>query len=214
MNLGLGNLTELKTQLLAPGLLASTEYDVKIAAIGKGVTGAFEKYCNRKFERVAGALVIFQADRDHFVLPRYPIETVTKIEQRDSLAEGWVELPITTIENLDEASGQIFFGARLGTYLSMVRVTFTGGYWFDAVGEDDEESEAEEQPEGSSLVPDDLKLAWILMSKAVWESIDKIGDKITEVGSGAQFVTGTLAGLDWPPQVKQIVDGYRRFQLT
>src|SRR6185503_741 len=93
MNLGLGNLDELKRHLLSESMRAQTDYDAKITAIGRGVAGQFDKYCNRSFERAVDAKAEFNSDRDHYYLPRYPIESITSVEQRTTLAEGWVTLP-------------------------------------------------------------------------------------------------------------------------
>jgi hypothetical protein len=95
-----------------------------------------------------------------------------------------------------------------------MRITYTGGYWFD-----DAETEDTAQPAGTTKVPQDLKLAWYLQCGKVWQSIDKLGAKLTQGGASGQpagpgQVTEALAGLAIVPAVTQVLDSYRRFAIT
>ena len=45
--------------------------------IGLGMAAMCENFCNRDFARVVGDTFISPADRCQFLLPRYPIETVS-----------------------------------------------------------------------------------------------------------------------------------------
>ncbi len=208
MNIGLGNLSELKAQLLAAALRTQSNYDDLVSSIGLGVALTFDKVCNRKFQRVEGDICQFSSDRDHYYLPRYPVEVITNVEQRDSIAAGW--LPLNEIVwNMNEKSGLIMFGGQLGYSFSQVQVTYTGGYWFD-----DSEDGTAVQPDGSTLLPGDLKLAWYLMARKVWEALDKTGASVLKSGVTGQSVAGTLTDLKMPPQVQAILDSYRRYQIT
>jgi hypothetical protein len=130
MNLTLGTLASLKTWLLPESERTGTEWDSAIATIGRGAAGALERHCNRKFARTVADTFECSADRAHVVLPRYPVEAVTKIEIRRSLTEGWVELT-NVIENQNLAAGFLLFGSDLGLYGERVRFTYTAGYWLD-----------------------------------------------------------------------------------
>lgn len=209
MNLGLGNLLELKEQLLAVGLVASSEFDTRIAAIGKGVAGQFERYCNRRFERVAGAVDEFSADRRVWVVNRYPIETVTSIAQKDDEATGFVAMDDDLILIRDDKAGLVKFGGMLGSHLSQVRITYTGGYWFDTT-----EDGTGVMPAGATALPDDLKLAWYLQCQEVWMKGDRLGQNISGDKTNT-FVSQLLMALDWVPAVKQMLNaGYVRNQIT
>ena len=207
MNAGFSNLTKLKTQLLAPSLRPGIGYDDALLALGLGVAAMFEKFCSRKFARLADATFLASADRDHLYLDRPPIETITTLEL-NSASNTFVAIT-GSILNWEAASGLVYFGTPLGQANETLRVTFSGGYFWDET-----EDGNTPVPAGATVLPDDLQLAWFLQCRAVWETLDKTGAKITQVGSGADFVSGTLAGLDLSPQVEKMLAGYRRFQLA
>lgn len=208
MNLGLGNLYTIKQQLLAEALRAGTKYDAALQAIGSGVAAQFEKYCNRRFYRTAGATFTCSADRDHVYLDRYPVETVTTVELKFDQTTGW-ETQTDFVMNRDDVTGKVFWGYSAAHHYAQLRFTFTGGYWWDIT-----EDSSDSLPSGATALPDDLKLAWILQCRLVWQGIDKIGKDIVTTGSSSNLITGTLAGLALNDQVKEILNGYKRYQLT
>lgn len=209
MNLGLGNLTELKTQLLAEALRAGTRYDAAITAIGKGVAAQIENYCNRKFGRVENDTYIVSADRTHIYLPRYPFESISQVEFKSDEVAGWVVQTGNTIVTQNVESGLVFLGAALGPYWSHLRFTYTGGYWFDETEENNDTL-----PSGATQVPADLKLAWILHCKTVWQAIDKLGVDITKTGSSNNAVSGSLAALELSPAVTGMLGKFIRYAIT
>lgn len=208
MNLGLGNLITLKQQLLAEALRSTTKYDDVLKAIGKGVAAQFERYCNRRFGRTENATFNCSADRDHVYLDCYPVESVSLVQLKTDETTGW-ETQTGFITNRNDAIGYIFWGYNAAPHYGQLRFTFTGGYWFDTT-----EENSDTLPAGATALPDDLRLAWILQCRVIWQAIDKQGKDIAVTGSSSQFVTGTLAGLELNEQVKQILNGYRRMQLT
>lgn len=208
MNAGLSNLVTLKQQLLAEALRATTKYDAQLEAIGKGVAGLLEKYCSRKFARVEDDTFICSADREAVYLPRYPIEDITAVALKADQETGW-ETQTSFVINRNDASGHVYWGSYAGPDYAQLRFTYTGGYWFDETEENNDTI-----PDGATALPDDLRLAWLLQCRLVWQSIDKLGQDIVKTGSSSQFVTGTLAGLALNDQVKELLGGYRRFQLT
>jgi hypothetical protein len=208
MNAGLSSLTKLKQQLLAEALRASTKYDAALSAIGLGVAAQFEKYCNRKFARVAADTFTCSADRDHVFLPRYPVEDVTEIALKTDETTGF-EVQSNVVISREDSNGMVYWGAFLGPFYGRIRITFTGGYWWDSTEEGNDTL-----PTGATAVPDDLYLAWVLQCRVVWQAIDKLGKDIVTTGSSSQFGTGTLAGLELNAQVKAVLDQYRRFQMT
>lgn len=207
------SLTYLKSQLLAEALRQDTSYDDALTAIGRGVVAQFEKACNRKFSRLAGDVQTFGADRCQFLLSRFPVEEVTKSELKLTEAEGWVEQASDYIRALDQAAGIIYLpdGADAGPYYAQVRFTFTGGFWFDT---SEDGSDANGLPVGATALPDDLKLAWILQCKKIWEVNDPLGNKIVPSKEVVQLVGLSLAGLELIPEVKEILGHYLRPELT
>jgi len=137
MNLGLGTLSELKAHLLNAALESDTAYDGALAALGRGVSARFERACNREFPRVVAAVHEFDAARDHVILPRYPVESLTALELRATLAGGWIDqgAPSVLVNNLAEKSGLVDFGAALGARGARARLTYTGGFWIDLSGD-------------------------------------------------------------------------------
>jgi hypothetical protein len=136
MDLILGTLSELKAHLLNGALQSDTSYDAALAALGRGVAERMQGHCNRQFPRLAGATFEFPADRDHVILPRAPVEALTSIELRETLALGWVDQGAVNdlVVNYGAASGLVEFGVPLGARGTRGRITYTGGYWIDLSG--------------------------------------------------------------------------------
>ena len=208
MNAGFSSLTALKAQLLAEALRQDTSYDTQITALGLGVAGAMEKFCNRKFYRTANDTVIFTADRESFTVPRYPLESIASIHLKTTDAEGWVQQSSTLIITSSATSGVVRFGANLGGETDLIKLTYTGGYYWD-ITEDDSGS----QPSGSTALPGDILFAWILQCKKVWEVMDPVGMKIVPSKNAPQLVGLSLAGLELVPQVKDMLNGHIRYAL-
>lgn len=132
MNLGLGHLTDLKTHLLNEALRSATTYDGAIAALGLGVARRFEQYCARKFGRVVGETYEFSGEKEHVILPRYPIEEITAVAMREDMATGWVDQGAvdTVVEQVLAESGLVRLACPLGGWRDRSRLTYTGGYWY------------------------------------------------------------------------------------
>ncbi|HTI72900.1 MAG TPA: hypothetical protein VMF06_23205 [Candidatus Limnocylindria bacterium] len=206
MDLGLGNFKELKAFLLASSMQTPGNLDSAIAAIGSGIARHFANYCDRKFARVAGDTCECDGERYYYVVPRYPIEAVTLIETRYGLAESYVAQPLTDflLEQRNSA-GLLGFTALQGVRGSMIRITYTGGYWYDTT-----EDNTGVQPVGSERVPDDLKLAWLLWCQEVFNKRDKLGISVS-TAPGEQVV---IPPLEMPPAIREKIKPYRRFQLS
>jgi len=211
MNAGLANLDTLKRHLLPESMIAQTNFDAKIANVGKGVASLLEKYCNRQFARVAGDKVEFTADRNAYWLPRYPVEIISAVEQKDSESAGYVALS-DAVQNSNLKTGQVWFAAQLGESWSWLRITYTGGYFWNEL-EPADVGYPTAQPGGSTALPDDIKLAWLLQCGRVWELVDKLGTNISP-DKQIQFVTQSLAGLELIPQVKELLRGHIRYQIS
>lgn len=212
MNAGLANLDTLKRQLLAEALQSSTQFDTALTNVGLGVAAQLEKFCNRKFARTVADTFTCYADRSLIILPRYPVESVSAIAQKSDEATGFVSLGSVSsiIASIDSDRGILQFGAQLGSYLEQVRITYTGGYFWNIL-EPTDGGYPTALPAGATALPDDLKLAWLLQSAYAWQVKDKLGADITTTGSAAPNVAGSLAGLDLVPAVKEMLNPHRRF---
>lgn len=202
MDLGLGNLKTLKNWLLPESLRASTDYDAQIQVIGSAVAERFEAFCNRKFSRLAGDTFECSADREHIVLPRYPVETITSLEQKDSEADGWTALTLNDVVITRSLSaGLMHLVGPLGSYASRFRVTYTGGFWYDTT-EDDTGS----IPVGAMALPNLLRAAWLKQCEHEWQVHDRLGKAIAE-----DVKPEALLGNALIPEVQAILRGYVRF---
>jgi len=208
----LSSLTYLKAQLLAEALREGTEYDAQIRALGAGVAGALDNFCNRKFAYAANDTVIFSGDRAHYYLPRYPLNDAADltVETRVARTDAWAELDATLTTN--PQTGLLDFGFELGSPLVQVRVTYTGGYWFDT-----SEAGSGTLPAGATALADsapDVLAAWLLQCKKVWEVADPLGGRIVPSKDVPQLVGLSLAGLELIPIVKEMLRPHMRYQLS
>lgn len=299
MNLTLGTLAELKAHLLNEGVRAQTDFDATIAALGRGVAAQFERHCNRRFARAEDDTFECQADRAHVVLPRLPVENISKLELGTGYEPSWSEITRSSnIEVVDKAAGIVEFVRQIGTRRERLRLTYTGGYWFDesadgtlassrtwqqgsvSLAQDAEtaavvfspafdqaphvmlvveipadgviisavpasvtasgftarlafpvpatgytlrwtaslasvaETPSSEQPEGSTLRPHDLYLAWLLQCEHVWALRDKLGLNTQVDRAGVSPELLGLSRVDLIPAVKETLQRYIRYSLA
>lgn len=215
MNAGFSNLDTLKKHLLAGSTAKSdTRFDTAIAAIGLGAASQSENFCNRKFGRVEDDTYISSADRAEFSLPRYPIESLSLVELKTTEQDGWATLdqsPWDTLQSIENSAGLVRFpsDSDVGPYYAQVRFTYTGGYWWETA-EPDDANYPSDQPAGSTALPDDLKLAWLLQCETVWAARDKLGMSLVDKPE----MQSSIGKLDISPIVKQMLGQYIRYQLT
>lgn len=211
MKLTLGNLTQLKAQLLNESLRSDTQWDAQIELLGKGVAVQFEQRCNRRFARVVGDTYDFPAHFEHLVLPRYPVETITAVEMKTDYAASWSALTASTaIQTANLSAGLVWFEPALGLYRERGRVTYTGGYW---VPDDDAQTPEDETdlPEGATAVPDDLRMAWVLQCKHVWGLSDPLGISAGQDKAGVSPEMMGLSQVALLPAVETILTKYIRY---
>jgi len=207
MSLGLGTLTELKAFVLhTEGLIQGTDFDTALSIIGSGVAASFDKYCNRIFKRGSGVTETIGANRDFYYVKRFPIESVTAFEILSDDTDGWQSLTVAdAINNTINETGRLYFGFEHGTWYEQLRITYTGGYWYDET-----EDASDSLPSGATQVPDDLKMAWYVQSQHLFNSRDNLGIRIAK---DAEPNTA-LSSYDLVPEVKAILDDYIRYAMT
>lgn len=218
MNTGFSNLDTLKQHLLAPALRPTVTYDVQLADLGLGIARQIENFCNRKFSRLA-EVEIQAADRVRFMLRRFPVETVSLVELKLAEATGWKTLdapPWNILQTIDQQSGILIFpdGNDVGPDYAQVRFTYTGGFWWE-LDEPDDDTYPNTMPAGATVLPDDLRYAWLLQCKHVWQTIDPRGVKIVGEGDKTRVVPQQVFGdMDFIPQVVSALRKYQRLNLT
>jgi len=209
MNLGLGNLDDLKQFILPEATRSQDDHNVVLQRIGKGVATQMERHCNRWFVRTVGAQDTFSADRSTWTLSRFPAESITSIEMKSTDSEGWIaQTDAVELSQLDR--GLLDFGTELGDFRTRVRVTYTGGFWFETL-EPAGEGYPTTQPSGSTAVPDDLKLAWLEQCQFIFEGKDHMLPKYL---SGEASVPLNLKDIALTPHVIELLRGFVRYQMT
>ena len=214
VNIGLGNLAELKGQLLAASLRSDTNYDAVITGIGLGVANLFDQYCNRTFCRTVGRVDTFSADRRHWYLNAYPVEQITALAKCDDQADGFVASPLppnesSLIQQMQLDQGYIMFISMQGYFFSRIRVTYTGGYWFPML-EPADAGYPDTIPAGAFALPAAVKSAWYLQCQQVWKRLDRLGAQIAQNPEG-QDGAGRM---ELTPFVKQLLNPLKRMQMT
>lgn len=203
-DLGLGTLFEVKSAILPNALQADTFLDFRITALAKGCAKTFEQYCNRRFSYTVGEVEEFAADKMSYVLSRYPIVALTTLEQRSSIAGGWSTIDINNIYNARNRAGLLEFAYLMGVYSDALRVTYTGGYWYETK-EPTDGGYPTAQPALTTIVPDDLKDAWYTQTQFLFERVDKLGKGA--LADGAAPVTDVKL----LPSVQSVLDSFRRY---
>jgi len=210
MNAGFSNLTALKAQLLAASLRTRTDWDTQIRALGLGVAAAINAHCNREFSREEGGFYVTSGGRLSLILPRYPVETITAIETRDSAASDWVD-ELASLDYSENLSGLVKFETPLGDG-GQIRVTYTGGYFGETLDSTDDGSPTA-VPEGAASIPDNVLTAWHLQCEALWRAKDKLGTMIKDEPD-SQGGTAALTNIELIPMVKAMLAPFVRYALT
>jgi hypothetical protein len=202
LNLVLGNLTTLRQALLPESWQAQTERDSVIAALGRGVAGMFEEFCDRKFGREEDAVEYFERDKEVLVLARYPLEAKPEIDLRGGNDGSWQ--PYTeNVANWSPLSGIVTLNGSIGDEWSLIRVTYTGGFWVDET--EDGVATPEEGLDDATPVPAALQRAWLDQCRHHWTAADLFANK----GSG----TLGFAQMDFLPTVRQTLERFRRMTV-
>jgi len=204
MNAGLSNLISLKRRLLLASDVAASTYDDAVKAVGLGVAGLLEATCDRKFERLTGQIHEISGNRTYVVVPRYPLESVASVQVRESAAAGWTTVDPSNYNFVGDAGLVTFLTHQTGA-MGTLRVTYTGGFWWDT-----SEDFSMTKPTGATEIPAGLLQAWVMGCKAVWDrgSIDahsKAGFTEQEIERfiGVEF--------ELPKTVRDAVERFRRF---
>lgn len=210
MNAGLSNLETLKKHLLADTMAGTKQFDAVILAIGLGAAGMLEQYCQRKFALMQRA-ESFGADRVQFILSHTPLLTVDKTEFKQDETTGFVTQAASYIRTIDFDNGVIFLpeGSDAGDYWSLVRFTYTGGYFWEML-EPDNEVYPSQITAGATALPEDLRLAWFLQCESLWSKRDKLGVGITDKPDEQ----AKLDEIKLLPLVKQLLANYVKVNLV
>lgn len=205
MNLVLANLATLKAWLLPETWQTETQKDDIIEALGLGVAGAIETFCNRKLGRETAEQTLHPANEAVLHLARYPLEAKPTVEVRRGSGTTFESVSDTVVQWRADI-GQIVFNGEVGSREDVLRITATGGYWIDI-----SEDESGEMPEGATAMPKALVSAWQMQCRHLWTQMKLFGN--TGENPAEQQNGHLLAGFDLLPVVKTMIAPYRRFTL-
>jgi len=234
MNCGLGNLDTLKGQLLGSSHKKESQFDDVIIALGQGVAGAMDQFCNREFAYAENFTEIFMGNRSFWFVKKYPFVSFSKVELKYFASDNWTDISAQPLI-INPETGQFNFGYTLGPAPLQVRITYTGGYWFQTLEPDNDgyavlntkddpgypaslpqavQNSPNLTPPGIEpykfILPSQLRLAWLMQCRAVWDSFDKLG--LSLVDKPGQQTDVKELGLS--PFVRQILKSYIRYQLS
>lgn len=194
-------LTALKAFVLPSPLQDRSDYDAALQQIGEGVAEAFDRFCDRKLRRAVDDSFIVSGRSTVCVLPRYPVESITRTETREDYSAAWVE-ETGLVDLLFARSGVLDITPSGGEH-SQLKVIFTGGYFVDLTGDTD-------LPSGATAMPSDLMLAWQLQCKHVFDIMDKDGESFRDADRGLGGALVSLLNIDLLPAVENRLRTYKR----
>jgi hypothetical protein len=132
LSAGFGTLAQLKARVL-PSVMESYdndgEWDTDLAQIGIAVAEAFNRYCNRVFQRGVSVAYDDEGGVRSFVLDRYPVESITALQLTTG---GGTTDEMESIYLVKPDSGIVELQSFLGTYRDRITCTYSGGYWLGA----------------------------------------------------------------------------------
>ena len=209
MNAGLSNLATLKGFLLANSLQSATTYDAtKLLPIGLGVADLMNTFCGRQFGYNAAISEIFPGDRPHWYLSYFPVLSIASVNMRYFITDPWTNITGEPIQ-WNQNTGLLSFGYTLGRFPLQIQVNYAGGYFFEQL-EPADGGYPTTPPAGSTPLPYGVQLAWLLQCAEVWNKIDKLGAGVAD-RPDSFALTGAL---ELSPGVKQLLQSYRRLNLT
>jgi len=174
------------------------EDDELLTRIIEGVSGKFDRHCNRTFARTENATEEFQGDDTEIRVSCYPIESISAFHLKTTDREGWVLQTLTDIDYMTRHACVISLTAMLGTYRQMGRVTYTGGYVLPGT----------EAGEGQTALPAEIEHACVEQVAHWFQNKDRLG--VSSI-SGEGGAISTFAKLDLLPDVTETLSKYRRF---
>src|SRR5208282_439881 len=120
-------LSTLKSRLAIPD--TDPQYDALLTNAIKSVGARFDKETSRTLARTENATHEFNPTDTEILVPRYPIESVSKFELKTTEAEGWVEQPLPDFlirKNCIISLARPFI-LHPSSFI-LLRVTYSGGY--------------------------------------------------------------------------------------
>ncbi len=189
-------LTQLSTVKMRLGLLDATQ-DTLLTYFIEAASARFEKECNRAFGRTVDATHEFAADSTEIIPARYPIESVSKFEMKETEADGWVE---QTPDYYLKRACVISLLWPMGSQRAWGRIAYTGGFVLPGTA----------PGPGQTALPKDLESAAVEQVAAWYLNKDKVGLIRHWPSSGTYLVLSQQPLL---PTVSSILRKYLRWTI-
>lgn len=204
MNAGLSSLAKLKQAVLPDSMRASAMWDDTLLALGLGVADAIESHLDRKLGWKVADVALCEAQSLVISLPRYPVSNVSAVERQAAPNQTW-ESVSGSVTRYSLPSGIIYFRNPPGDDAATLKVTYSGGFWWDT----DEEGTGE-MPEGATALPAALFTAWAMQVQAQCNALDLFGAQSGKdvLGSTSNLLTNADAFI---PAVVTMLKPFRRF---
>lgn len=169
MNAGFSNLKRLKAAVLPAATRTRTDWDEALVDLGLGVAEMIEGHCARKFGWSAEDTHVEDGQRLIVSLPRYPVAAIEAVELQSEPGGAWDDISGEVLRQ-ELRSGMIQFRNPPGAEYTTIRVTYSGGFWWDT-----DEYEAGTMPEGAQALPRAVFSAWVLQVQAIAQARDLFG---------------------------------------
>lgn len=166
----------------------------------KAVGARFNQQCNRIFERAAGAVYEFQADKIAIWPALYPIESISAWELKSNETDGFetLDTPDYILRKAGNIKCLVYLAAPLGSENQVARITYTGGYVAPGTT----------PGSGQTALPDDIEQAAIEQVAYWYQNKARLG--ITAI-SGDGGSIQQFAQLDLLPSVKATLKAHERW---
>jgi hypothetical protein len=204
VNAGLSSLTKLKAAILPDSMRANAMWDDTLIALGLGVADAIESYLDRKLGWMVDDVTEYDAERVVVGVPRYPVLAFTAVELQSTPGATWESIGGSVMRFMPKA-GLISFQHSPANEFGTIRVTSTGGFWWD----ESEEADGT-MPEGATPLPGALFTAWAMQVQAHCNALDLFGAQAGKdtLGSSSNLLTNADAFI---PAVESMLKSFRRF---
>lgn len=182
----------------------SAMWDDTLVALGLGVADAIETHLDRKLGWAVGDIAMCDAQRIFVSVPRYPVSVFTAVEMQTTPTGAWEDIS-DQVTRFMHSAGMVLFRVTPGSESATIRVTSTGGFWYDT----DEEGNGE-MPSGATALPASIFTAWAMQVQAQCNALDLFGAQSGKdvLGSASNLLTNAAAFI---PAVVTMLKSFRRF---
>jgi len=180
--------------------------DVLLTGFMALVSGRMQNDCNRVFDRAVNAQFEFRGDEHDLLVDRYPLESVSLFETKNSEAEGWVAVADPVDYLISPGRAVIELRDQLATSRQLGRVTYTGGYVLPA-----DQGDKGEVPAGQTALPAEVEQSVVEQIAHLYKNRDRLG--ISSVSGDGGGLSLDKASWVWLPAVAAVVEKYTRFRM-